>query len=50
MPGMHTIVKIHKRGFGRKTDFAMQDVGAGLVTLEGALEIQKKTDPVKPNT
>lgn len=48
MPGVHDYAKYIKRGFGRGTDFAMQDVRAGLMTLEESLEIQKKTDPVKP--
>ena len=48
MPGVHDYAKYIKRGFGRGTDFAMQDVRAGLMTLEESLEIQNKTDPVKP--
>ncbi|MAR07558.1 MAG: hypothetical protein CL862_10700, partial [Cyanobium sp. NAT70] len=48
MPGVHDYAKYIKRGFGRGTDFAMQDVRAGLMTIEEANEIQKQTDPIKP--
>ena len=35
MPGVHDYAKFVKRGFGRGTDFAAQDIRAGLLKEEG---------------
>ena len=48
MPGVHDYAKFIKRGFGRGTDFASQDVRAGLMTREEAFEIAKKYDQERP--
>ena len=37
MPGVHDYAKFIKRGFGRGTDFAAQDIRAGLLTREEGL-------------
>lgn len=48
MPGVHDYSKFVKRGYGRGTDFASQDVRAGLMTREEALEVAAKVDSDKP--
>ena len=48
MPGVHDHAKWVKRGFGRATDFASQDVRAGLMTREEGFAIANKIDPMKP--
>ena len=49
MPGVHDYAKFIKRGFGRATDHASQDVRAGLLTREEAFEIIKEYDPKRPD-
>jgi N-acetyl sugar amidotransferase len=44
MPGAHDYAKVIKRGFGRGTDHACQDVRAGLMTREEGFELAKKLD------
>jgi len=48
MPGVHDYAKYIKRGFGRGTDFANQDVRAGLLTREEGFELAKKYDSQRP--
>jgi N-acetyl sugar amidotransferase len=48
MPGVHDYTKFLKRGFGRATDHASQDVRAGLVSREEGFELAKKHDPKPP--
>lgn len=48
MPGVHDYAKFIKRGFGRGTDHASQDVQAGLLTREEAFELAKKCDTERP--
>ncbi len=48
MPGVHDYSKFIKRGYGRATDFASQDVRAGLMTREEAMEIAAKLDAERP--
>lgn len=48
MPGIHDFTKFLKRGFGRGTDFASQDVRDGLMTREEGFEIAKKYDTERP--
>jgi len=48
MAGVHDYTKFLKRGFGRGTDHASQDVRAGLLTREEAFELAKKTDTERP--
>ncbi len=48
MPGVHDYSKFIKRGYGRSTDFASQDVRAGLMTREEAFKIAKKYDSERP--
>ena len=48
MPGVHDYAKYIKRGFGRNTDFSVQDVRAGLMTVDEASKIQKDRDPIRP--
>jgi len=48
MPGVHDYSKYIKRGFGRTTDHASQDVRAGLLTREEAFELIKKIEPIRP--
>lgn len=50
MPGVHDYSKFVKRGFGRATDHACQDVRAGLLTREEAFELIKEYDPKRPDT
>ncbi|HII16635.1 TPA: N-acetyl sugar amidotransferase [Candidatus Woesearchaeota archaeon] len=44
MHGMHDFTKYLKRGFGRATDHASQDVRAGIITREEGFELIKKHD------
>lgn len=48
MPGMHDWLKYLKRGFGRATDHASQDVRAGILTREEGFEMIKRHDSAKP--
>lgn len=48
MAGVHDYTKFLKRGFGRGTDHASQDVRAGLLTREEAFELAKKSDTERP--
>lgn len=48
MSGVHDYAKFIKRGFGRATDHASQDVRAGLLTREEAFELIKQYDPKRP--
>lgn len=48
MPGVHDYSKFIKRGYGRATDFASQDVRAGLMTREEALEVAAQVDSEVP--
>lgn len=49
MAGVHDYSKYVKRGFGRATDHASQDVRAGLMSRAEAFEIIKKFDPKRPD-
>ncbi len=49
MSGAHDYTKFLKRGFGRTTDHASQDVRTGLMTREEAFELIKKIDPARPD-
>ena len=42
MAGLHDYAKFLKRGFGRATDHASQDVRAGLITREEGFELAKR--------
>jgi len=48
MAGVHDYTKFIKRGFGRGTDFANQDVRAGLLTREEGFELARKYDSERP--
>ncbi len=48
MVGLHDYTKFIKRGFGRATDNASQDVRAGLLTREEGFELAKKFDTQAP--
>jgi N-acetyl sugar amidotransferase len=48
MPGVHDYLKFLKRGFGRGTDHASQDVRAGLLSREEGFELAKKYDQERP--
>ncbi len=48
MPGIHDYTKFLKRGYGRGTDFAAQDLRAGLITREEANQIIREHDPMEP--
>lgn len=48
MAGVHDYMKFVKRGFGRATDHATQDVRTGLMTREDGFELIKKIDPEEP--
>ncbi len=48
MTGVHDYAKFIKRGFGRGTDHASQDVRAGLLTREEGFELAKKYDTERP--
>lgn len=48
MAGVHDYAKYIKRGFGRGTDFASQDVRAGLMNRDEAFELAGKIDAERP--
>jgi hypothetical protein len=48
MPGVHDYTKYLKRGYGRATDHASQDVRTGLMTRGEAFKLIRKIDPKKP--
>lgn len=48
MAGVHDYAKYLKRGFGRGTDFASQDVRAGLMTREEAFDLAAQVDAERP--
>lgn len=48
MPGVHDYTKYLKRGFGRATDHASQDVRAGLMTRKEAFDLIKNIEPKEP--
>lgn len=48
MAGVHDYAKYIKRGFGRGTDFASQDVRAGLMTREEAFDLAAQVDAERP--
>lgn len=48
MAGVHDYSKFIKRGFGRGTDHASQDVRVGLLTREEGFELAKKHDSERP--
>ena len=48
MNAVHDYSKFIKRGFGRATDQASQDVRAGLLTRDEAFQLIKKYDTKKP--
>ena len=50
MAGVHDYGKFIKRGFGRGTDFASQDVRAGLMTREEAFDLAAQVDAERPET
>jgi N-acetyl sugar amidotransferase len=50
MAGVHDYAKYIKRGFGRGTDFASQDVRAGLLTREEAFDLAAEVDAERPET
>lgn len=50
MAGVHDYAKYIKRGFGRGTDFASQDVRAGLMTREEAFDLAAQVDAERPDT
>ncbi len=49
MEGMHSYTKFLKRGFGRASDHAAQDVRAGLLTREEGFELAKRYDTERPD-
>lgn len=48
MAGIHDYTKFIKRGYGRGTDHASQDVRTGLLTKEEGFELAKKYDTERP--
>ncbi len=48
MPGVHDYTKFLKRGYGRATDHASNDVRVGLLTREEGFELAKSIDTEKP--
>ena len=50
MAGIHDYSKFIKRGFGRGTDHAAQDVRNGLLTREEGFDLAKKYDSERPPT
>jgi N-acetyl sugar amidotransferase len=48
MSGVHDYAKYIKRGFGRGTDFASQDVRTGLMTREEGFVLAAKVDAGRP--
>ncbi len=49
MVGVHDYAKFIKRGFGRGTDHASQDVRAGILTREEGFELAKEFDTQRPD-
>jgi N-acetyl sugar amidotransferase len=49
LAGVHDYTKFLKRGFGRGTDHASQDVRAGLCTREEGFELAKEYDTQRPD-
>jgi N-acetyl sugar amidotransferase len=49
MAGVHDYSKYLKRGFGRGTDFASQDVRAGLLTRDEGFDLAATVDAERPN-
>ena len=50
MVGVHDYAKFIKRGFGRGTDFASQDVRAGLISRNEGFDLAAKIDTERPKT
>lgn len=50
MSGVHDYAKFIKRGFGRGTDFASQDVRAGLISRNQGFDLAAKIDTERPKT
>ncbi len=50
MSGVHDFTKFLKRGYGRATDHASQDVRYGLLTRKEAFKLIKEYDPKKPDS
>tara|TARA_B110000027_G_C16122417_1_gene304114 strand:- start:10761 stop:11888 length:1128 start_codon:yes stop_codon:yes gene_type:complete len=50
MAGVHDYAKFIKRGFGRGTDFASQDVRAGLISRKEGFDLAAKVDTKRPKT
>ena len=50
MAGVHDYSKYIKRGFGRGTDFASQDVRAGIITREEGFDLAATTDAERPDS
>ena len=50
MPGVHDYTKFLKRGFGRGTDMASQDVRAGLLTREEGFDLARRYDAKRPDS
>jgi len=48
MEGVHSYAKFIKRGCGRTTDYAVNDVRAGLMTREEGFDLIKKLDTKRP--
>jgi len=48
MAGIHDYTKFIKRGFGRGTDHASQDVRIGLLTREEGFDLAKIFDAERP--
>lgn len=48
MAGVHDYAKFVKRGFGRATDHASQDVRVGLMTREEGFQMIRDVDPKEP--
>ena len=50
MSGVHDYAKFVKRGYGRGTDFASQDVRSGLLTREEGFDLASKVDTKRPES
>jgi len=50
MAGVHDYAKFIKRGFGRGTDFASQDVRAGLISRKEGFDLAAKIDTERPKS
>ena len=50
MAGVHDYAKFIKRGFGRGTDFASQDVRAGLISRKEGFDLAAKVDTERPKS